>query len=287
MTKKLSLKQFKSELQKRPRTAHKGDFGHVVIVGGDDGYSGAVRLAAGAALRAGAGLVSVVTHAESANVLNITRPEIMCHAAENVNAVLEKATFVVLGPGLGQSSWGENLFNTVIKTEKPLLIDADGLNFLARSPQQKLNWILTPHPAEAARLLKMTTAEVQANRLSSVVALQKNYQGVAVLKGSGTLIASASAPSSKMERFVASIMRKEEDVSICKAGNPGMATAGMGDVLSGVIASLAAQKIPLANAAKLGVLVHAMAGDLAAKEGGERGMVASDLMHYIRQLVNV
>lgn len=268
---KLSLAYFDAYLKPRAKESHKGSFGHVLVIGGDYGYSGAVRLAAEAALRVGAGLVSVATRAEHALHLNLTRPEIMCHAIHHVKdliALLKKATVIVLGPGLGQSSWSKKIFAQVIKSKKPLVVDADGLNLLVKKDLSSAHWILTPHPGEAARLLQRKDAILVEDRLSAVVAIQKKYQGVAVLKGSSTLIAT-----------------EQGDVSICEAGNPGMASGGMGDVLSGVIGGLLAQGMSLSIAAKLGVLLHAHAGDLAAKQG-ERGMIASDLFPFLRQLVN-
>lgn len=269
--KKIELTAFAEYLQPRPRDAHKGDFGHVLIVGGDAGYSGAVRLAAEAALRTGAGLVSVATHAVHAAVLNSTCPEIMCHAVQksaDLVPLLQRASVVVLGPGLGRSAWGKELFQLVLMQQQPLVIDADGLNQLAEVPQHNANWILTPHPGEAGRLLGVKTEQVQQDRLAAIGQLQQRYGGVVVLKGAGTLV-----------------LGPEGKTSMCAAGNPGMATAGMGDVLSGVIGSLTAQHLPLEIAATLGVELHASAGDLAAKEG-ERGMIASDLMPFLRRLMN-
>jgi ADP-dependent NAD(P)H-hydrate dehydratase / NAD(P)H-hydrate epimerase len=288
----LHLSQYVQYLPPRPLDSYKNDFGHVLVVGGDKGFSGAARMAAEAALRVGAGLVSVATHKENAVILNSTRPELMCHgiqSAEALKPLLSKATVIIVGPGLGQSRWAKALAAMVFKSKKPLVVDADALNLLAAqpkkkahwvltpqeqahrvlTPQEQAHWILTPHPGEAARLLNMTTEAIQQDRLSAVTLLQKRWGGVAVLKGAGTLVAGPDAVP-----------------VICTAGNPGMATAGMGDILSGVIGGLAAQKVPLVAAAKLGVLIHALAGDHAAKEG-ERGMIASDLLPYLRFLVNI
>lgn len=267
---KLHLEQFTDYLKPRARDAHKGDFGHVLIVGGDLGFSGAVHMAAEASLRVGAGLVSVATRPEHAAMINVGRPEIMCHPVQSfasLKSLLEKATVVVMGPGLGRSEWSRELFHGVVQCDQPLVLDADGLNLLAEKPFKKSSWILTPHPGEAGRLLKKTSQEIQHDRPSAVKLLQREYGGIAVLKGAGSLVAGPS------------------ELALCEAGNPGMATGGMGDVLSGVIGGLIAQKIPLNTAAKLGVLVHGMAGDMAAKTG-ERGMIASDLMLYLRKIVN-
>jgi NAD(P)H-hydrate epimerase len=150
----------------------------------------------------------------------------------------------------------------------PLVVDADGLNLLSQTPKMSDCWVLTPHPGEAARLLNQTSDIIQQDRLSAIKAISQRYGGVCVLKGSGSLVLSANALP-----------------LLCDKGNPGMATGGMGDVLSGVIGGLIAQGIPLGDAAKLGVYLHAIAGDLAAKEG-ERGMIATDLFPYLRRLAN-
>ncbi len=268
----ITVASFANYLQPRPRDMHKGNAGHVLVVGGEPGHSGAVLMAAMAALRVGAGLVSIATHPTHAAVLNVSCPEVMCYGVRyswQVRDLLAKATVVVVGPGLGQSIWARRLWRMVLKRDCPLIVDADGLNLLARYPSQCNHWILTPHPGEAARLLKKTTAEVQADRLATVKGLQQQYRGVTVLKGAGTLV-----------------LAPNQLPVLCAAGNPGMATAGMGDVLSGVIASLVAQGIPLAEAAKLGVSLHAEAGDLVAKDRGERGMIATDLLPYLQLLVN-
>lgn len=258
-------------LPPRPRSAHKGHFGHVLVVGGDHGYSGATRMAAEAAARVGAGLISVATRTDHAALMNLARPELMCHGVESraeLEPLLERATVVAIGPGLGRSAWARELFDAVLATELPLVVDADGLNLLAEHPLQRENWVLTPHPGEAARLLGTPTGEIQADRYAAVHELQARYGGAIVLKGSGTLIAGGDGPP-----------------SVCTAGNPGMASGGMGDVLTGVIAGLLAQKLGLTEAATLGVQLHAAAGDEAALDG-ERGLLATDLMPALRRGVN-
>ncbi len=255
-------------LPPRNRCSHKGDYGHVLIVGGDRGYSGAARLAGEAALRVGAGLVSVATRSEHASLMNLSRPELMCHGMETAGqlaVLLGKASVVVIGPGLGQSDWAKELFIAAIYSRKSLIVDADGLNLLAKSLVVNADWILTPHPGEAARLLNCSTAEIQQDRFASATALQAKYGGTVILKGSGTLIAS------------------EDELAVSTAGNPGMASGGMGDVLAGVIAGLLAQGLSLKNAARQGVYSHGQAADLAAEKDGERGLLASDLMPYLRQ----
>ncbi|MGR8999696.1 MAG: NAD(P)H-hydrate dehydratase [Gammaproteobacteria bacterium] len=263
-----AVRVVKKPLPRRDRCSHKGNFGHVLIVGGDRGYSGAARLAGEAALRAGAGLVSVATRIEHAGLMNLGRPELMCHGVETagqLTVLLEKASVVAVGPGLGQSNWAKELFIAALNSQKKLIIDADGLNLLAKTPLENPDWILTPHPGEAARLLKCSTAEIQRDRFLSVLSLQAKYGGIAILKGSGTLIASG------------------DEIAVSTTGNPGMASGGMGDVLAGVIAGLLAQGLSLKNAAQQGVYSHGFAADLAAENDGERGLLASDLMPYLRQ----
>jgi NAD(P)H-hydrate epimerase len=191
----------------------------------------------------------------------------MCHGVETagqLTVLLEKADVVVIGSGLGQSDWAKALFLATISAQKPLVVDADGLNLLALSPVTNPGWILTPHPGEAARLLQCSIAKIQRDRFAAVAAIQASYGGIAVLKGAGTLIAS------------------NDDIAVSTTGNPGMASGGMGDVLSGVIAGLLAQGLPLKNAAQQGVYSHGWAADLAAEKDGERGLLASDLMPYLR-----
>ncbi len=268
---KLHLSSYAGYIKPRSRDWHKGLSGHVLIVGGDYGFFGAPRMAAEAALRVGAGLVSVATRPENAAVMNIECPEIMVHGikkADELASLMAKADVIVLGPGLGQSDWAKELLQRVCESELPLVIDADGLNMLSKMEKTNENWVLTPHPGEAGRLIEISAQEVQSDRLEALKAISKRYGGVTVLKGAGSLV---WAPNTLP--------------ALCDKGNPGMASAGMGDVLSGVIGGLLGQNIPLGDAAKLGVLIHAMAGDLAAKDG-ERGMKAMDLMPYLRRLSN-
>lgn len=257
--------------KKRDKDSHKGLFGHVLVIGGDIGMSGAARLACEAALRTGTGLVSLATRYAHASMINSARPEIMSYPAERENEIaflLEKADVVAVGPGLGKTEWSATLFAAALNSLKPLIVDADGLNILAIEPYQRDNWILTPHPGEAARLLDVSIKEIQKDRFSAVKQLAEKYGGTVVLKGNGSLIYS------------------EGTTYLCDEGNPGMASGGMGDVLTGIIASLVAQGFSMIEAAKVGVHLHAAAGDAAAKGAGERGLLASDLMPAIRRLVN-
>lgn len=260
-----------STLPRRSRSGHKGDFGHVLVVGGAPGFAGAARLAGEGALRCGAGLVSVATHPAHAAFFALSRPELMCQgiaSAGDLGALMEKATVIAIGPGLGQSAWGQALFDAVTASGKPLVVDADALNLLARNPRRLPQAVITPHPGEAARLLGIGSAAVQAGRFAAVEALRSRYAPVAVLKGAGSLIAADGA----------------KPPALCSAGNPGMASGGMGDVLTGIIAALMAQGIEPACAAELGVTLHATAADRAARQG-ERGLIASDLIAELRPLL--
>lgn len=258
-------------LSRRPRDAHKGMFGHVLIVGGGAGMPGAVRLSGEACLRAGAGLVSVATRAENLASILSGRPELMVHAiddAESLRELMRRADVIVVGPGLGRDQWAEAAFTAVLATDRPLVADADALNLLAARPHKRANWILTPHPGEAARLLGTETRAVQDDRLAALAALVHRFDGVVVLKGAGTLIG-----------------MQDHTPAVCAQGNPGMATAGMGDVLTGIVAALLAQLRNPWAAARVGVLAHALAGDRAAL-AGERGLVASDLFEPLRACLN-
>lgn len=258
-------------LGRRSRNAHKGAFGHVLVVGGNEGLGGAARLAAEAAARTGAGLVSLAVAPVHGAGLIAGRPELMARGVGSpteLDPLLERASVVALGPGLGQGPWGEALWEAVLASERPLVMDADALNLLARQPACRQDWILTPHPGEAARLLGSSAAEVQADRFAAVAELQRRYGGVAVLKGAGTLVQADEAP-----------------VGVCAAGNPGMASGGMGDVLTGVIAGLLAQGASIREAAELGVWTHGRAADRAAA-AGERGLLAGDVIAALRPLVN-
>ena len=258
-------------LNSRKRTFHKGDAGYVLVVGGNSGFSGATVLAGLAALRTGAGLVSIAAHPDSVTAIRSAQAELMVHpihAAAEIEPLFERAAVIIIGPGLGQDTWAQSLLEAVLNSNKPLVVDADALNLLAKEPKRSDNWVLTPHPGEAARMLDKSTKNIQQARLHNARAIQDKFGGVVVLKGANSLITTV------------------DDVpTVCAEGNPGMATAGMGDVLTGVIASLIAQGIPQLDATKLGVWLHASAGDMAAING-ERGMIASDLLPELRHLVN-
>jgi ADP-dependent NAD(P)H-hydrate dehydratase / NAD(P)H-hydrate epimerase len=266
-------------LPRRARTAHKALHGRLLLVAGGPGMPGAARLAGTAALRAGAGLVTLATHPGNAAAIIAGCPELICHELEQPEALaplIAGADLVAAGPGLGTSPWAGALVDAVLASHRPLVLDADALNHLAREPRAVADACLTPHPGEAARLIGSSSQAVQGDRLGALAALSARFGSVVVLKGAATLVADGEA-----------------EPGVCDRGNPGMASAGMGDVLTGLIAGIAAERIAggeaprraLARAARAGVLVHALAGDRAAA-AGERGLVASDLFAEIRACVN-
>ena len=257
-------------LQRRSRLAHKGLNGHVLVIGGNHGMPGAVRLAGEAALRVGAGLVTVATRSENTRIVG-DRPELMARGVESAATLaplIERADIIAVGPGLGLDAWSEEMFRCALTSGKPLVVDADALNLLAKFPQKRPQWVLTPHPGEAGRMLESNAGAVQRDRLASLNALVARYGGIVVLKGARTLVGCA-----------------DELPAICDCGNPGMSTAGMGDVLTGAIAGIAAQIGDLWAAARAGVRVHAQAGDAAAVHG-ERGIISSDLFEHLHRGVN-
>lgn len=258
----------------RPRNSHKGRQGRVLCIGGDHGHGGAIALAADGALFTGAGLVEVATRTVHLPPLLARRPEAMVHVGEprgaDASAVIARSSVVALGPGLGQGAWGAAWFDAALGSGVPLVLDADALNLLAqRGGALSSESVLTPHPGEAARLLGSSAAQVQSDRFAAVDALCRRYGCVVVLKGAGTLVA---APG--------------ETTRLVSAGNAGMAVGGMGDLLTGVIAALRAQGLRAFQAATCGALLHALAGDCAAVEHGERGLMPSDLLAHLRRLAN-
>ena len=258
-------------LAPRKSTTHKGQCGHVLAVGGQYGHLGAIRMTAEAALRVGAGLVSVAGLFQHAALLAIQRPEIMAYGIDKAKVMaplMEQADVLVIGPGMGTDGVANDLWHRLVLQDKAMVVDADGLNLLAEHQKYYDNWILTPHPGEAARLLQTTAAAIQADRYTAVRSIQEQYGGVAVLKGSGTLVCD-----------------QEGEISVINVGNPGMASGGMGDVLAGVMGGLLAQGLPLRDAARSAVWVHGTAADQAAMLG-QRGLLATDLLPHIRRLVN-
>lgn len=276
---KICANDFPGLLQRRRRNSHKGSHGHVLIVGGDAGYGGAALMAGCASLRTGAGLTSVITHpCHAASFLSL-RPELMVHAMTSaeydpvaLDRLLNSATVILLGPGLGQGGFGKSFYSAVVDhiayTKKAAVLDADALNLLAANSVTLPSVSITPHPGEAARLLNCSTQDINLDRYRAVQALYDKYGAVSVLKGAGSLICTGNA------------------TFINDTGNPGMASGGMGDVLTGVIGGLLAQAVPMPDAVRMAVWMHGEAADRLASSAGEKGLLATDLVDELRALVN-
>lgn len=261
-----------SHLGRRAPSTHKGQCGHVLIIGGNRGMSGAALLAGQSALRTGAGLVSIATRQGHAAYLNLNQPELMCHGIaelKQLKPLMDKADVIAVGPGLGDDVWAQELFKAALQSNKPLVVDADALNLLSQEYTERGNWVLTPHPGEAARLSGVSTQAVQDDRCNTAQSLAEHYDAVVVLKGAGSIVAQTGSAYCLSDK-----------------GNPGMASGGMGDCLTGIIAALTAQGLCLKDAAACGTYLHGLAGDRAAKLHGERGMLASDLLDPLRKLIN-
>ena len=287
---RIDINSTSAMLAPREAASHKGSHGHVLVIGGDSSFGGAVIMAAEAAVRSGAGLVSVITRSAHRPALLARRPEVMVLGTEddntNIDDLISKATTIVIGPGLGRGSWARCLMQKAlyaqISADRPLVIDADALYLLAEKREQgsaekgtgikRDNWILTPHPGEAAALLNRSISEIQGDRYAAVRQLNATWGGVCLLKGSGSLICAAE--------------KSQQKLFLCSEGNAGMATGGMGDVLSGIVGSLVAQGNSLESSLCAGVCIHGEAADLSMQADGQRGMAATDLMPFIRQLVN-
>ena len=273
----------KGILKKRKKDTHKRDYGHVFVLAGSRGLTGAAALCANASLRAGAGLVTLGIPSSLNLVMEAKLTEVMtCPLAETRKATLslraksdilnkvKGADVLIVGPGLSQHSETKKLIRQlIVNIKKPMVLDADALNAVSDdvSILKKIHqdYIVTPHPGEMSRLVKKSTAYVKNNRLSIAKKFSNNYNAVVVLKGSGTVVTDRGAKRH----------------CINKSGNPGMATAGSGDVLAGIIGGFLAQGLALFEAARLAVYVHGVAGDLAAREKGEIGLIASDILDKV------
>ncbi len=268
----LDMAHFKG-LAPRPVHSHKGSYGRLLCVGGNVGMAGAIRLSAEAALRSGTGLVKVYANEGSKVQISAGRPEIMVTSSD-LEQALAWATCIVIGPGLGQDDWSKATYDTVLhfcqNNPKPMVIDADALNIMANTASFVTipDCVMTPHSGEAARLLSVSVEEVEDNRFIFARQVAERYHATCVLKGAGTII------------------DDEQNAWVCRHGNPGMATAGMGDVLTGIIGSLLAQGVETNLACQYGVSLHAKAGDIVAQKHGQRGMLASDLFDTVRMLIN-
>jgi ADP-dependent NAD(P)H-hydrate dehydratase / NAD(P)H-hydrate epimerase len=274
----LSLEALLRLLPARTRSAHKGRYGHVLVIGGGPGMAGAAAMAAESAARCGAGLVSLATWPGNVPAIVARRPEVMAHGVEHgheLEALLARASVLVVGPGLGRGPWAQQLLQRALATGKPAVLDADALNAIAAGevpPDAPLGQcVATPHPGEAARLIGGSAGAIEADRFAALEALRQRFPGAVLLKGAGTLVASGAAGGV---------------TGVCAHGNPGMASGGMGDVLSGVLGALLAQGLGAGEAARLGACLHARAADLAAAAEGERGLLATDLLPWLRGLLN-
>jgi hydroxyethylthiazole kinase-like uncharacterized protein yjeF len=271
----ISAKQVAAFLKARPRDSHKGMFGTVVIIGGAAGMTGAALLAARAALKLGAGTVHAVLLVENAPAVDLVQPELMLHRAQGWGR-LPEGSVCAIGCGMGASVAAQKLLHDTLGQNVPLVLDADALNLLARHADlqhdlraRRAASVITPHPAEAARLLGIGTAEVQADRLQAAARLAANLQCAVALKGADTVCAT-----------------RDGALFLNRTGNPGMSAPGMGDVLTGMIAAFVAQGLGVDEAMLLGVHLHGAAGDAIAAEGVTVGMTAGELTDWARWLLN-
>lgn len=258
-------------LPERSVHSHKGSQGHLLVVGGDNGMGGAALLAASAALHAGVGKITVLTRAEHISGFLARQPELMVVAVnqgDDISSWLSQADAIVLGPGLGRKAWGQCLFEHTLATDKPLLCDADGIYWYRQqdcSPR-RASTVFTPHPGEAASLLGVNNSWVQQHRLSAVEKLVNKLAATVVLKGNGTLISRAQA-----------------EPLVLSCGNPGMAVAGMGDVLSGIIGALSCQGLTAEVAAFWGAWWHGYTADQLALRRGQVGLLPTDVISTLRE----
>ena len=267
----LALDEERRHIPGRALDAHKGHFGRCLLVGGDHGMGGAVILAAEGALRCGVGLARVATRAEHIAPLLARLPACMVSAVAHRNDIaplLAWADAVVIGPGLGAAPWGEQMLHAALASARPLLVDADALRLIAQRPSPlPAGSVLTPHPGEAAALLGTSSAAIQADRCRAAATLARTYAATVVLKGQGSLVAG------------------DAGLAMSLSGNPGMASGGMGDVLSGIIGSFLAQGVPADAAARLGTELHAVAADRAAQRVGRIALLPMDVIAELGALL--
>ena len=271
----ITRKQVAAYLKPRPQDSHKGLFGTVTVIGGGDSLIGAAILAGRAALKMGAGCVHVGLLADKMPLVDMRMPELMLRPASEA-LKNSKPDVVVLGCGLGQSLAAQKIVYDALLLDVPLVLDADALNIIAERPDlrgmlhtRKAATVVTPHPGEAARLLACSTEDVQKDRAASATHLVKRLSSSVVLKGAGSLIAT-----------------REGKLYLNQTGNPGMSTAGMGDVLSGMIGAFIAQGLSVDEALLLAVHLHGAAGDELAKQNATIGMSATEVTEWARWLLN-
>lgn len=257
-------------LDPRVHDSHKGQYGNLAVFGGSTGMFGAVLLAGRAAMRSGCGLTTIVSKRKHADLVAIHCPELMSlgyPAAEKVDRLLMQTDGLVIGPGLDDGNWAHQVFSVIDNYAGPIVVDAGALRLLATSQyrQSRDNWILTPHVGEAAALLDCAPLDIQQDRIAAAREIVAVYGGICILKGSGTIIANARGLPPK----------------ICDRGNPGMATAGMGDVLSGILGAHVSAGRPIDDCAESAVWIHATAADYAASQSSEHSLVASDVIDFL------
>ena len=264
-------------LPERRQTAHKYNSGICLVVGGDYGFGGAPMIVAEGSMRVGAGLTRIVTRPAHVAACLSRNPECLVNGVESIQEAQQftkKVNAVVIGPGLGKSSWSEQMLKVFLEVNVPIILDADALNLISDGNLGSLlrnkRTILTPHSGEAARLLGCTTKEIDKDRFSTVRELQKIYGGTVLLKGSGSLLCSDQS----------------DKVFVCPYGNPSLATAGSGDLLSGMIGGFISQGLSDDHRSVLGLLIHSFAANVARYEKLDRGMIATDLLEYIRRIIN-
>ena len=263
-------------LPARPGTAHKGHFGRGLLIGGAPGQGGAILLAAEAALRTGIGLLSVVTHATHVGAALVRCPEAMtrsCVSSSELEPLLKRVDLVACGPGLGDSDWAVQLLSSALAAAVPLVLDADALNLMAAGRvalSGAAPVVITPHPGEAARLLNTDVGAIAADRYAAAAELGSRYGAWVILKGAGSVLA---APDGRL-------------LGVCGHGNPGMATGGMGDVLTGLVLGLWAQIKSPEQAISMATCVHSLAADRRSAMAGPAGLLASDLPNEVRLLLN-
>ena len=268
-----SLDDFNFACLRRRADGHKGDYGTVFVIGGNEGMLGALALASRACARLGAGKVFAMPLAKNAPACDFIAPEVMWRKFGNVKAA---ADVIAIGVGLGVNAEAKKTMKKAMSPPLPLVIDADALNLLAADEalkrqvkKRKAPTIITPHPAEAARLLKCQTSKVQNDRIAAATTLAKQTNAIAVLKGAGTIVSSPSG-----------------EWTICAAGNPGLAQAGSGDVLTGMIAALLAQTKDATFSARAGVYLHAAAADELSRTNGEIGLNINNIAPTAAKLLN-
>lgn len=274
-TSSITPKQVAAFLKPRPKDSNKGMFGTVTVIGGTNGMVGAALLAGRAALKMGAGCVHVGMLADNAPAVDLMQPEMLLHSASDA-LKLTKPDVMVVGCGLGKSPAAQKLLYDALLIDIPLVIDADALNLIAQRPDlrsmlhtRKNASVFTPHPGEAARLLDCKTEDIQADRAAAALNLGKRLNGSVVLKGAGSLC-----------------LTRDGELHLNHTGNPGMSSAGMGDVLSGMIAAFIGQGLSTDEALLLAVYLHGAAGDELAKQNATLGMSATEVTEWARWLLN-